>query len=368
MVPESHETKIERRYRIGERDYEKLIDNVMNFANEHRLMEGRKLTDMDIDSTDQPQPETPKYTAEEWEAWQNSDEVNHMGKAKGGKFGKGKGKGKDGTDSGGGKDGKGKGKDGKETRICNWCQKTCHLIAECRAKAAGTPKVKPAANAARLDEKSWAEDVQADGLDCAISKLQCDAVSCCQERLDFVHEYNGDDADEGGELVLEPVLDRKPFLDQFKIHTQTLAASSQPSSWSSPNSGPPASPLRDSFEDSIRRMQEELKMELEAMKAKPLGAEPPGLGGKQRKAEASPKTPVKGAAVATESEEPWLSSLTSPPGETPRRPPSCEREVQTFLRSRTHCAISSGPPVASIRSRRTMERTSARRGSTTRTT
>ena len=124
MVPESHETKIERRYRIGERDYEKLIDNVMNFANEHRLMEGRKLTDMDIDSTDQPQPETPKYTAEEWEAWQNSDEVNHMGKAKGGKFGKGKCKGKDGTDSGGGKDGKGKGKDGKETRICHWCQKT----------------------------------------------------------------------------------------------------------------------------------------------------------------------------------------------------------------------------------------------------
>ena len=191
----------------------------MIFANEHRLMEGRKLTDMDIDSTDQPQPETPKYTAEEWEASQNSDEVNHMGKAKGGKFGKGKGKCKDSTDSGGGKDGKGKGKDGKETRICLWCQTTCHLIAECRAKAAGTPKVKPAANAARLDEKSWAEDVQADGLYCAIFKLQCDAVSCCQERLDFVHEYNGDDADEGGELVLEPVLDRKPFLDQFKIHT-----------------------------------------------------------------------------------------------------------------------------------------------------
>ena len=37
-----------------------------------------------------------------------------MGRARGGKFGKGKGKGKDGKNSGGGKDGKGKGKDAKK--------------------------------------------------------------------------------------------------------------------------------------------------------------------------------------------------------------------------------------------------------------
>ena len=83
-----------------------------------------------------------------------------------------------------------------------------------------------------------------------------------------MHEYD-DDADEGGEWAPEPVSDRKPFLDQFKIHTPTsatraIAASSQPSSWSSP-----ASPPRESFEDTVRRMQEELKMELEAMKARP---------------------------------------------------------------------------------------------------
>ena len=121
-----------------------------------------------------------------------------MCKAKGGKFGKAKGKGRDGKNSGGGKV---KGKDGKgETRICNWCAKTGHLIAECRAKAAGKPKVKPAAGAASLDKEAWEEDLQAHGLDCRSLELQF----CCQECLDPVHEYDGDDADEGGEWVLEP--------------------------------------------------------------------------------------------------------------------------------------------------------------------
>ena len=78
---------------------------------------------------------------------------------------------------------------------------------------------------------------------------------------------NSDDADEGGEWVPEP------FLDQFKIHTPTSAATSRQSLWSSP-----ASPPRESFEDIIRRMQAELKVELEAMQAKPVRAEPPGFG------------------------------------------------------------------------------------------
>ena len=69
LLPESHRSELERRYRMGERDYHKLVDNVMSFANEHRLMEGRKPTDMDVDSAEQPQSETLRYTAEEWEAW-----------------------------------------------------------------------------------------------------------------------------------------------------------------------------------------------------------------------------------------------------------------------------------------------------------
>ena len=65
LLPESHRTDLERRYRQGERDYQKLFDNIMSFANEHRLMEGRKPTDMDVDSAEQSNDETPRYTAEE---------------------------------------------------------------------------------------------------------------------------------------------------------------------------------------------------------------------------------------------------------------------------------------------------------------
>ena len=157
---------------MGERDYHKLVDNVMSFANEHRLMEGRKPTDMDVDSAEQQQSGTLKYTAEEWEAWQTV-ELDYMGKGKGGK---GKGKGKGGKGGGGGK---GKGKDGKETRICHWCQKPGHLIAECRAKAAGKPKVKPPPGAASLEEDTWEDDLPADGLYCDSVEVQLE----CRESL-----------------------------------------------------------------------------------------------------------------------------------------------------------------------------------------
>ena len=143
---------------MGERDYHKMLGMVLQFSNEHRLMEGRGQKDMDVDSAES---EAVKYTADEWEAWQ-AEELDYMGKGKGGKGGKGGGKGK-GKGKGGG--GKGKGKEGKETRICHWCQKVGHLIAECRAKAAGKPKVKPAAGAASLEDDAWEEDLPADGLD-----------------------------------------------------------------------------------------------------------------------------------------------------------------------------------------------------------
>ena len=129
-MPETQRNELESRFRMAERDYHKMFDMVVQFSNEFRLMEGRGQKDMDVDSAEQSHAEAPKYTVEEREAWQ-AEELDYMGKAKGGKFGKGKGKGKDGKNSGGGK---GKGKDCKETRMCHWCQKTNHLISECCAK------------------------------------------------------------------------------------------------------------------------------------------------------------------------------------------------------------------------------------------
>ena len=67
---------------------------------------------------------------------------------------------------------------------------------------------------------------------------------------------------------------------------------------------------RESAEDTIKRMQAELRADLEAMRAKLVRAEPPGLR--------SPKTPLKGAAVAAPDA-----------GAAKARAPCCERGVQT---------------------------------------
>ena len=67
ILPDNQRSELESKFRMGERDYHKMLDMVMQFSNEHRLMEGRGLKNMDVDSAEQP--EAPKYSAEEWEAW-----------------------------------------------------------------------------------------------------------------------------------------------------------------------------------------------------------------------------------------------------------------------------------------------------------
>ena len=106
IMPDNQRNELESRFRMGERDYHKMLDMVMQFSNEFRLMEGRGQKNMDVDRAEQSHAEAPKYTADEWEAWQ-AEELDYMGKGKGGKGGKGKGKGK-------GKGGKGKGKEKKD--------------------------------------------------------------------------------------------------------------------------------------------------------------------------------------------------------------------------------------------------------------
>ena len=111
----------------------------------------RGAKNMEVDAiADEKNLETEEsWTTKEWLEWtQEEEQIDYMGKGKGGKKGKGKGwrtPGQWGENKDGGKDGKGEGKGkgkgkGKETRICNHCKKAGHLIADCRAKAAGKPK------------------------------------------------------------------------------------------------------------------------------------------------------------------------------------------------------------------------------------
>ena len=119
-------------------------------------IQGRSVKDMEVDALEgsHDHEKQESLTTKEWIEWtqaaEHEEEIGYMGKGKGkGKNSKhGKGNGTAWTtppsDKGGkgGKNGKSSGK-GKETRVCHWCQNIGHLIAECRARAAGKPKTKP---------------------------------------------------------------------------------------------------------------------------------------------------------------------------------------------------------------------------------
>ena len=189
MFPEAHSKELKFRHVHGQSDFEKVRTSILNVAVVERLEQlSRGVKDMEVDHLNQPE-ET--WTTSEWIAWneklaheddQKKVEADYLGK--GGKRGGGKsgGKGKGGGKDSNGKDGKGKGK-GKESRVCYWCQKHGHLIADCRAKAAGKPKTKPAVNAASLEEDGeWEED-----------------CSCCDVAADVLGEDSEDSSAESDE-------------------------------------------------------------------------------------------------------------------------------------------------------------------------
>ena len=75
--------------------------------------------------------------------------------------------------------------------MCHWCQKIGHLIAECRAKAAGKPKTKPGMQ--RLDEnQEWFEDCSCIGAD-ALSEA-CVSGNGLRFRLGPMGSSRGRDA------------------------------------------------------------------------------------------------------------------------------------------------------------------------------
>ena len=93
---------------------------MLNYSNEHRLLEGRGKKDMEVDALNrmpgQDGGKQNQYTDQEWTEYVDSlrqefEDVSYVGK---GKHGGGKGrKGRKGNNL------KGKGKD---TRTCHWCQ------------------------------------------------------------------------------------------------------------------------------------------------------------------------------------------------------------------------------------------------------
>ena len=179
ILPEENRKVLEQQYMLDKKlDFEVVTGLLSTHANEHRLREGRGRRDMEVDAVE-PEAGAKEYTEEEWTSYVDTltaqiEELNYMGAGKGWK---GKGKGRDGSKGKGGKGkdekGKGKGGKGKETRTCHHCQKPGHLIADCRAKKANKPKVKPGdANVGVLGDEEWEED------ECSSIDMPCYCCDC----------------------------------------------------------------------------------------------------------------------------------------------------------------------------------------------
>ena len=173
LLPDKAREELEFKFSMGEKDYGKMVANIVGYTNDHRVSRQRAKNpnDMDVDSM------TPgEYSQADWqqhlEDLENyyEAELSYMGKSgksgKGGKWGKGgyygKGYGNPGKgDRGKGDKGKGKGDSNKgqaETRTCHWCKKPGHLKKDCRRFHAGKPKVPEAHDAKSLDQPDWEED------------------------------------------------------------------------------------------------------------------------------------------------------------------------------------------------------------------
>ena len=83
LVPESHKRKLQMKYTLGERDFQRMVENICSFATEHRIHERRGKKDMEMDNVDLPRPN--EYTDAGWAEcvnalWQNYDDISYMGK------------------------------------------------------------------------------------------------------------------------------------------------------------------------------------------------------------------------------------------------------------------------------------------------
>ena len=235
VLPESHKKDLELKFTLGERSYQKMASSIMGFANTERLRDQQLYgpKDMDVDLLQQGNEQGKEYTEEEYTTYraeleQELEDLNYMGKGKGGKGGwqrKGGGKGgpRKGQPQQQPKGGDAAATPRRETRTCNWCQKVGHLKPECRSFLSGkpkTPKSAAAAAAGSLDQEGgdWQEDdigsiteeplrsLEECGDDC-----QCDGDIMAADESD--DEDDDDDGDWTDDVVETPA--RPSFLSQF---------------------------------------------------------------------------------------------------------------------------------------------------------
>ena len=168
LLPDKVREEVERKFGLGEKDYQKVMDEIVNYSVEQRAVKSGSggPTPMDLDSLGAELPQAPSEVIDAYKEYTTDLEgrlayyeqpdvsLDYMGK-------KGKGYGKKGEWKGkGGKKGSWKGKDkgaGKkgdtETRVCHWCQKPGHLKMFCTEWWAGKPKVQPGKGVNALDQE-----------------------------------------------------------------------------------------------------------------------------------------------------------------------------------------------------------------------
>ncbi len=285
--------------------------------------------DMDVDSV-----QNEEYTVDEWKEYCEAledqyEEANYVG-AMGGENGNGKG-GKNGKSGKGGWYGKGAGggkggaRDMKDV-ICFWCQKPGHVKRDCKAFAAGKPKVPPKRDAASLESQQrpntdWEEelDEEAGSLEPALSMeledldklleqsqrmeaMRMRRVARCERRgceakffpVAVLDESDSDDSDSEDDECPTDFLEasddevEKDRVPKAKKKMDTIRKSAENKEFASPSSVKHG----ESLGDIIAREQKELKEKHAQIMT------PPGLG----------KTPTP---REVESGEPSESPLTS---------------------------------------------------------
>ena len=281
MLPKAYRKDIEFKHIVGNDDFDQIVEKVMSYANEARVLgireRGPKAMDLDYTQAE----EARAWTDEEWAEY--TEELCYMATK-----GKGKGKGKYGAWKG---KGKGKG-DGKvaDTRVCFWCQKPGHVQAICKDKLAGKPKVpRPQSrSAANVEEQAdWVEDMK--GL-----TEECGCLGCGDEDSDDGSDYEAQDTadsvcgdvpedvisevgeiaevvdvlgdseseDDGRDAWTEVTAKRNRFRPDSAVRPPNPRAQDPRATEVSlevPRQVPLEVPQQESFGEAIRRQQDELK-------------------------------------------------------------------------------------------------------------
>ncbi len=284
LLPDKAREELEFKFSMGEKDYGKMVTNIVSYTNEHRVSKQRAKNpnDMDVDSVT-----SGEYSQADWQKYLEDlenyyeAEISYMGKS--GKGGKGGKRGKGGYFGKGGKGGKGKGDGGKsdqgspaasgqvETRKCHWCKKPGHLKRDCRRFLSGKPKTPEDHDARSLDQPDWeVDDEEASQLDEDLDPMDEDSDTDSDDDFENAdEEFTPESADPTNteeEFTPEPVDPTKAHVGAGRaVRTPPVRSSS---SWKSP----PEARSGESLSEKILREQREVNRRI--FEATP---PPPGL-------------------------------------------------------------------------------------------